>query len=144
VLDTNRIEPRITAFFWLSSEDLDPVAVTDAIGLQPTTAYRKGETWSVGPKQLRRKTGSWSLDVRRWVYSTDAVVSELLDSLWPRRQSIVSYCLEHDLAPTMACNISIHHDRPVYDFKLPTLEKLSELRCELLLDVFDYSEDEDP
>ena len=51
-------------FIRLLGDQLDPEEVSQAIGLQPTLSWRKGETFETSSgRLLSRKTGLWELEI---------------------------------------------------------------------------------
>src|SRR5437879_1735146 len=55
-----------------SGDQLDPARVTAILGVEPTTAYRKGEVYRRNSgHEVRGRTGVWYLSTRRSVHSND-------------------------------------------------------------------------
>jgi hypothetical protein len=59
--------------------------------------------------------------------------------VWPHREKVRSFAREHNLSITLVCNVTIFDDRPVYELKPDTMEKLAWFGAEFGLDIFDYS-----
>lgn len=86
------------------------------------------------------KNASWFFGFeKRPLYSTDEAVQLVLETIWPKRERLLSYLSTHDATTVMTCSVTILVDRPVYELSAGTMGKLHELRCEFLLDIFDYS-----
>ena len=60
------------AYFSAYGDDLDPLALTQELGIAPTRAWRKGD---LDPRRRERRTGQWSL------YSRLAKTAELEEHL---------------------------------------------------------------
>ena len=83
----------------------------------------------------------WSFGVEKVAgYSTDPVVGQVLDSVWPRRDSIAKFADDHKLSISICCNITIHVDRPVYELSPDNVKRMSDLKAQFLMDINDYSE----
>jgi hypothetical protein len=64
-----------------SGDELEPRRITEIIGIAPTVAYRRGETYRTGPpgQTATGRTGVWYLSTRRAVASQK--LSDHLDHL---------------------------------------------------------------
>jgi len=128
----------ITVKFCLSGKDLDFDQINSVLGLTPTG------TWSPKPELSVRglDKSDWYFGVTKKAFeSTNDAVQHVLDSLWGHRKGIKKLLLSNThIEASMIVNVTINVNRPVYDFELDTMNKLTELNCSLLLDIFDYSD----
>lgn len=134
--------PEITAHFFISGRDFDPAAVTAVLGIGPT------EVWHQERQELKARadlpTVCWKHGFKKKPFiSIDDAVAEILDTIWPLRDRVQQWSGANATQVGVECSVSIYNDRPVYELSATTISRLSDLRCEFVLDIFDYSGDED-
>jgi hypothetical protein len=128
--------------------DLDPALVTEALGLEPTSACVNGERWrtSRGWSRSSARRSSWRLTTRDVVSSRDsrAHLDWLLDRLEPLQEA-----LERLRADGARIVISCFwgslcgHGGPTLPAR--QMRRLADLKLELWFDVyFEGDEDGDP
>ena len=56
-----------------AGDELEPQEISDALGVEPTRAYRKGERYLAGPRtgELTGRTGIWLLSTDKLVEGSD-------------------------------------------------------------------------
>jgi hypothetical protein len=128
----------ITVKFCLSGKDLDFDQINSALGLTATGM------WNPKPELSARglDKSDWYFGVTKKAFeSTNDAVQHVLDTLWGHRKEIKKLLLSNThIEASMIVNVTINVNRPVYDFELDTMNKLTELDCSLHLDIFDYSD----
>lgn len=133
--------PMITAHFFLAGRDLDTDEITRSLGLEPS------EVWQQQRAELRARTDLptvvWKYGFKRkYLPSTTDAVELILDTVWPLRARVEAYTATHDVQIGIECSVTISEDRPVYELSSVAISRMSDLHCEFLLDVFDYSGDD--
>lgn len=134
--------PEITAHFFISGRDFDPGAVTRALGIDPT------EVWHQKRQELKARvdlpTVCWKHGFKKKpFFSIDDAVAKVLDAIWPLRERVQEWSASNATQVGIECSVSIYNNRPVYELSAKTISRLSDLRCGFVLDIFDYSSDED-
>ncbi|SRR6266496_1337777 len=130
--------PLIEASFIISGEGFDPHTCAAIFGLEPTEVTVRGEP---RPGNRPKAPGtSWSIDVRHRAYSIDEVIAEVLDAVWPQRETIKEFTQSATLRITFNSNVKIFADRPLYCLSPATVEKIAYFQAEFCLDIFDLSE----
>ncbi len=131
--------PLITVRFVIGGRDFDPNDVSRAIGLEPTRVWHA--THKAVINDTRFNTVSWCIGYEKLpLYSTDEAVKQVLKLIWPHREPIGRYLRHGKVSATLVCNVTIWEDRPVYELSADTMQRLSALGCEFVLDIFDYSD----
>jgi hypothetical protein len=129
----------VRASFSIFGEGLNPADCTLALGLEPTTAERKGDSRPNGRPVVRESR--WAVETdRRRVYTVNEPLVELLDKLWPCRHKIVRLLEKPQVSAIFSVSVTIHDERPEYCFPPATLQRLAEIGAELCLDIYDYSD----
>jgi hypothetical protein len=132
----------ISVFLTLAGRDFDPDECTRAIGVAPT------EVWTQRRDQLRARADLdnvvWSVGIDEASHdSVSDAVDAVLDLIWPRRDAIVRHAEQRGLRIAMSCTVRIHADAPEYSLSARTIQRLAELKAELVLDIFDHREEAD-
>jgi hypothetical protein len=130
--------PEVTAHFFISGRDFDPLAVTDVLGIDPSEVWRQHRPELKERPDLPTVCWKYGFKKRRFV-SIDDAVSEILEVIWPLRDRVQQWLASNAAQVGVECSVSIYNDRPIYELSATTISRLSELRCEFLLDIFDYS-----
>jgi len=129
---------RILSLNSLSGKDLDFALINSVLGLSATG------TWSPKPELSARglDKSDWYFGVTKKAFeSTNDAVQHVIDSLWGHRKEIKKLLsLNKHIEASMIVNVTINVKRPVYEFELDTINRLAELGCSLLIDIFDYSD----
>lgn len=134
--------PQITAHFFISGRDFDPVDVTRVLGLDPS------EVWHQKRRELKDRTDipnvCWKYGFKKRPFiSIDDAIAEVLAAIWPLRDRLQQWLASHGAQVGIECSASIYKDRPVYELSATTISRLSDLSCEFILDIFDYSKGDD-
>ena len=130
--------PVIKSCLAIGADDLDPDAITQQLGLEPTRIWR----------QKRKHLEELSVPNTQWVLEIETTskdsVSEALDELiavlWPIRDRVRELAQSASSWTWFVSTVIIHEDRPLYDLQPATIEKLAYWGCEWNLDIYDYSE----
>jgi Domain of unknown function (DUF4279) len=133
--------PLITAHFFLSGRDLDTDEITEVLNLEPSDIWRQKRA------ELRARTDlptvCWKYGFKKKSFpSTTDAIELILDTVWPLRTRIEAYAATHDVQIGIECSVTISEDRPIYELSATAINRMSDLHCEFLLDVFDYSGDD--
>ena len=139
MLTHNPDAPQISAWLVLSGNDFDSNACTDTIGLQPTSVWRQAHEHLRDRTDLDNMSWSYGYETRRG-YDIDEVIQELLNDVRPCAASITQFSLQNKLKVSVTCNVTINSDRPLYKLSPNSMQGISELNAEFLMDIFDYSE----
>jgi len=131
--------PLITTEFYVAGDSLDPDACTRDLGIEPTEIWRQKRPDLIPRTDL--SAVSWIIRIsKRPYYSVDEAVAEILDVIWPARQSVQEFVSKNAVDVGINCNVTIAVDRPVYELSRRTIERLADIGCEFGLDIFDYSD----
>lgn len=133
--------PEISAHFFIAGRDFDPHSVTTILGVEPTEVWRQERQELLSRRDL--PTVCWKLGFKKQPFmSIDDAVGRVLGDIWPLRQRVLQWSEANSSQVGIECSVSIFEDRPVYELSAITIARLAELRCEFLLDIFDYTEAE--
>jgi hypothetical protein len=90
---------RVHVFLRLIGRDLDPEEVTTALGLQASTAFRRGDSFVAGKRERKRAYGAWTLSTEGAVHSEDleAHCVYLRDLVLPVRERLSAYLSSDDV-----------------------------------------------
>jgi len=129
--------PDVTAHFFVAGRDFDSAGVTKSLGLEPT------EIWQQPRPELRKRTDlanvCWKYGFKKKPFtSISDAVNEVLEVVWPLRDHVARYVSKNRVQVGIECTVTIHADRPVYELSSTVISRLADLRCEFLLDIFDY------
>lgn len=112
------------AYFGVFDFGSDPGVVTAMMGVQPTTAWVKGEQYAAGGPSLRRTFSQWSLG--SGLPRTEPVerhIEALLAKLEPRQQQIKAVAARF---PAMLCVARSFQDPdPGIHLEAPILQRLA-------------------
>ncbi|HEX5418756.1 MAG TPA: DUF4279 domain-containing protein [Gammaproteobacteria bacterium] len=134
--------PQITAHFFISGRDFDPAAVTSVLGVDPSEVWRQERRELIARPDL--PTVCWKHGFKKKPFvSIDDAVAEVLEAIWPLRDRVQQWLASNATQAGIECSVSIYNERPIYELSATTISKLSDLRCEFVLDIFDYSHDDD-
>jgi len=129
--------PVIKSCLAIGADDLDPDAITQQLGLEPTRIWRqKREHLEALPVAKIQ----WVLEIE--TTSKDSVseaLDELIEVLWPVRDRVREVAQSATSRTWFVSTVVIHKDRPSYDLQPATIEKLAYWGCEWSLDIYDYS-----
>lgn len=133
----NRISPLISSLMIIGGYDWDPESCTRKIGLKPEKIWRQSDRHVIDGKRRIE----WIIGFRKKeFYDTNEALLKLIDMVWEDREVIKNYVIMHNLDLSIVCNITIWKDRPVYSLAPEVLKKLAWFECELVFDIYDYSE----
>ena len=131
---------RTYAAFRLVGEDLDPEAVSRALGLEPDVARAKGEEITagrVGPARQQR-TGIWSLSTENHLTSTslDSHLGHLLGRIEPSRSQLEALRRDDDIRADFLCywRSATGHGGP--EVSAETLGRIAALGASLGIDFY--------
>jgi hypothetical protein len=127
----------IKASLVISGDNFDPLGFERALQLHPAEITIRGERRPSGRGVYPFSTWSYTIDKRS--DTTDSVVTELLDELWPIRESLTSFFETHPGELRIVCSVTITDERPLLEFAAQTLGRIAALNSSLLVDVYDYS-----
>jgi hypothetical protein len=129
--------PLIASAFIISGDGFDPHSCAAVFGLQPTEVTVRGEQRP--GKRPKVPVTSWCVEVLRRSWSIDDVLQEVLDTVWPRRNVIRDFARSAGLKTTFTAHVKIFTDRPLYDLRPVTIERMGYFQAEFCLDIFDLS-----
>jgi len=134
----NSPSPQISVWLGIWGHNLNPDECSKYIGIKATETRRQPDYFV---KNNNPRIG-WYIGFRRREFDdTSDAINELMDTIWERRDKIKSLVKEHGFDLSIACNITIWEDRPLYSLRPEIIKKLAYFECEVLFDIFDYSED---
>jgi hypothetical protein len=98
------------ASFRLGARDLDPAAITEALGIEPDLAYRRGEIykWSGGRPIRNSRGGLWSLTTAKRTSPRDDLsthLSVLLEMLAPCHDALLALMARDGLDADFFCGL---------------------------------------
>jgi uncharacterized protein DUF4279 len=111
------------AYFGVFDFGSDPCIVTAIMGVEPTTAWVKGEQYAAGGPSLRRTFSRWSLS--SGLPRTEPVerhLEALLAKLEPRQKEIKEIAARF---PVMIGVAHAHEHHPGFHLEPPILERLA-------------------
>ena len=137
--------------FRISGDDLDPDRLTRLTGLQPTTAYRKGDL------RIRRQTGQLGgpYQTGMWLISTEEHVEKvgptledhinwLLDRLEPHATELTTVMAELHLEADFFCGYWQRQWNSAWELSARTVRLIATLEASLAYDAYvDYEDGED-
>jgi hypothetical protein len=119
--------------FAVYGEELDPDAVTAAIGHAPTSSHRRGERR--GPRSPPYKGGAWFLEARgRAPRQVEELVADVLDHL-PRDEGVMQRLRD---AYDVQLRIALHLGGFNEGFNLSPMivERIAKLGVPMLFDIY--------
>jgi len=136
----NSDAPEIRCEFTLVSDHhLEPDQITEMTGIAPTSVGEKGVT--------RRKYGRGVIDESYWkvaiqcrCHDLDKAVSELLDTVWVKREEICKVIEEFDLFVKLCCVVKMESEKVAFWLSHDTIARLAEFGADLDVDVYDWRE----
>ncbi len=98
------------ASFRLGARDLGPAAITEALGIEPDLAYRRGEIykWSRGRPIRNSRGGLWSLSTAKRASPKDDLgthLSVLLEMLAPCHEVLLELMVRDGLDSDFFCGL---------------------------------------
>jgi hypothetical protein len=142
-LDENANCARTRASFRLLGDRLDPVFVTERLGLHPTRAMSKSEEIPAGKsgEAHRRRTGVWLLESEATVTSTslERHVVWLLEQVEPSRDALATVRAALDLRADFFCYWVSKSGDGGPEISPTTLRRIAELDAPLGIDFYDDS-----
>ncbi len=122
---------KISTSIAILGEDLDFAECSAAIGLKPTMEFVRKFDSMVVPKH------QWILKCEKQIFeSTDDALKELFRKLSGVENRILAYARQHDYRIKISCNVTIREDRPVYELKMETVQKIAQLGASFGMDIF--------
>jgi hypothetical protein len=126
----------IKCYFVVVGSGYDPSVLTEALGVQPTRTWRRGEV----PSGLARphQTDGWSIDSEA-VESLDLqeVALPLLQRLSPSSDTLRDYCNRLNLEAELGCTVFIKDKlAPAIHLDRETVRMLDQLGAELDIDIY--------
>ncbi|MGF1670613.1 MAG: DUF4279 domain-containing protein [Balneolaceae bacterium] len=130
--------PLISSLMIIGGNNWNPDDCTNKVGLKPENIWRQPEQYIINGKRRIE----WIIGFRKKeFYDTNDALLFLFDMIWEHKEKIKSFVNEQKLDLSIICNITIWKDRPLYSFSSEALKKLAWFECELVIDIFDYSEE---
>lgn len=123
----------------VSGDDLDPDAITAALGIDPSFAARKGDTRGTPASPAVQRTGVWYVDLAEsaeWVLE-DAIIT-LLERLPSDRQVWEQLASRHHI--DLVCGAFVYGWNRGFVVSSRVLAELARRRMALSVDI--YCEDE--
>lgn len=131
--------PQISVSLVLGSDDLDPDACSEAIGISPTEVWRQKHKSFLNVDTVPNVQWIISTD-KIMSYSIDEPLSQLLDLVYVREEEIRRYVADTAVKCVVTCNVTFKGDRPLYEISNRNLERIGRLGASFQMDIFDYSE----
>jgi len=136
--------PKISVYLCVVGMDLDPREFSDSTGLEATEecgeSRATGRLVPSGEPYIRKPY--WHFGYEKLPsYSLSDCIDDLLERLWPHRESICKYmqdARDKDVKASFVATITMYHERPVYDLQPDVLRRLASFGFELTMDIFDY------
>jgi hypothetical protein len=128
--------------FRLRGDRLDPNAITEATGLAPDVAHRKGDPRQAqGQRDLPPwRSGVWSID------SSEALPMEgshlehhvtwLLDQIEPSREQLRRLCQEQELVADFYCGFFMNQWNSGVEISAGTLQRIVALGASFGIDIY--------
>lgn len=122
-------------------EDLEPEALTRALGCEPTTHYRKGDKRVSGGREYTRKYGAWVLAAED---REPEAVDEQLTALFGRMSQDMSVWKElvSRYDANVFCGMFMGESNEGFSLAPASLQALAARSLEVGFDVYAPSEDE--
>lgn len=131
---------RKTASFRLLGDDLDPDAISQATGLRPDHAQRKGDPHPQGRGGPPRRTGLWMLESPEAAEGTTNHLEDhltwLLDQLEPVADRLEQLCAHQRLKADFFCGYFMNQINSGFDLTPRTLARVAALDASLGLDIY--------
>jgi hypothetical protein len=133
---------RKRASFRLMGDRLAPDSITQATGLIPSVAHRKGEPRP--PSRIAAKppwrSGIWCLGSEAALAETGSHLDEhltwLLDQLEPHAEMLRSLSVEQDLRADFWCGYFMGQSNSSFGLSARTLARIAALGADVVLDVY--------
>ena len=130
--------PEISVWFVLSGENLDPDLCTETLGIKPDKVWTQPAI-TAGTQPPRRE---WNIGFRRHEHNDIGEAIELvLARVWDKRDLLASLVAEKGYRVTVACNVTLWKDRPLYELTENTIQRLAALGASFGLDIFPQDEE---
>lgn len=130
-----------TASFILEGDRLEPEVVTNALGLPPSHAHRKGDPRPRSEESPYR-TGQWSLSSETGERSMEDHVIEVLEQLGSKESTIGQLCSEWDLDARFSFGYFMGRWNTGFILSPSTLERMAAFNAALWLDIYGAGWDE--
>jgi hypothetical protein len=133
---------RRTAAFRLIGDRLDPATITEATGLAPKLAHRRGEAKPVpsGRAPAVWRSGLWLFDSAPQLSETENTLDEhlswLLDQLEPHVATLLALARDQSLVADFFCGYFMTGRNRGFTLRPFTLARISQLEAELGIDVY--------
>lgn len=125
--------------------DIDPSAISERMGLEPTNWQRRGEVaqWFDGPPRVAPING-WFLQSEAYVESRDSRrhLDWILDRVEPKAEAI-RFLQERGCEMDISCTWISRSGHGGPTVSPSQMKRLSELNLELWFDFYTYDEDSD-
>ena len=130
---------RVHATLAIYHDDLDPKVISGMLGIEPTTAHRRGETGSRG--KIPRTIGAWLLrsdSMRNGKHRSapNSHIDWILDQIANRHGAIRSL-LENDFRVEIHCRFGIAHWNTTCDLEPQIVRRLASFNIPLVFDIYD-------
>ena len=131
---------RVTVSYRLTGNDLDPDSITELVGLEPRTAYRKGElrTFPDGSFGAPHRFGMWSMSTEGLVARTedlDRHLVWLLDRLEPAGEQLRAL-VDGGYRADFFCGCFMGGWNSGWEVPAGILERIGQLGARIGLDIY--------
>jgi len=115
--------------------DLDPDELTQALGIEPTKSYRKGDIFRGKKYDYVRKTGSWLFSIDQCAdVHLEAQINALLDKLPSDLE--IWHSLTSKFEADLFCGLWLEQWNRCLDFSPKTLQRMGERGLMLQFDIY--------
>jgi hypothetical protein len=122
-------------------EDLDPDELTQILGVEPSSAYRKGDIFRGKQYDRIYEIGSWRLRGKRSEIHLEEQINQLLDKLPSDLE--VWHGLTSRFQADLFCGLWMKRWNRGLDFEAATLQRMTERGLSIGLDIYvDYDIEE--
>lgn len=126
--------PEVGVAFLLLGENISPEQVTNRVGLQPTRAWRRGD--SVQETLLKRREDGWLLGLpRKNTIEFEEELCALLDKIEPQRNAIAEACKNLNLKSLISCVVYVSDETPILGLSNETMNRMASLGADFDLDL---------
>lgn len=130
--------PSVRLYFRFRGESFDPDAITQRLGISPTTHYRPGDPITKDGQGRRRGFG-WMVKVNEVeTLEIDAMLRELQERVDVPSSVVRKLCDDLQVEPVVICGVGQHADAittPTLFFPVDFLHWLADMGASLEVDV---------
>jgi hypothetical protein len=133
------MKTKISVYFTLTDFEIEPDQITTLLGISPYKAWKVGDLARPNTK-IREKENGWQLKSNpENSDELESHISSLLEYLKPKWKELIE--ITNNCYTELSCVIYIEDEIPSIHFDQKIIQQLSELKAEIDVDLYDFTED---